>query len=87
MAVLHDNGKDNLIYHAARCFGEPRQGETGRRMPLDRMPFDLVAHNVKLFASDNVANLQALDDYKSWCQSLFGNKWASMHLGPMWSSR
>ena len=90
MAVLHDNGKDNLIYHAARCFGEQRQGETGRRMPLDRMPFDLVAHNVKLFASDNVANLQAPDDYKSWCQSmytLFGNKWASMHLGPMWSSR
>lgn len=88
MAVLHANGKDNLIYHAARCFGERRQGGTGPRMPLDRMPFGLVAHNLKFFASDNVANLQAPDDYKSWCQSmytLFGNKWASMHLGPMWS--
>ena len=88
MAVLHANGKDNLIYHAARCFGEQRQGSTGPRMPLDRMPFGLVAHNLKFFASDNVSNLQAPDDYKSWCQSmytLFGNKWASMHLGPMWS--
>ena len=88
MAVLHANSKENLIYHAARCFGEQRQGYTGPRMPLDRMPFGLVAHNLKFFVSDNVANLQAPDDYKSWCQSmytLFGNKWASMHLGPMWS--
>ena len=67
---------------------EQRQGNTGPRMPLDRMPFGLIAHNLKFFASDNVSNLQAPDDYKSWCQSmytLFGNKWASMHLGPMWS--
>ena len=88
MAVLHAYGKDNLIYHAARCFGEQRQGNTGPGMPLDRMPFGLIAHNLKFFASDNVSNLQAPDDYKSWCQSmykLFGNKWASMHLGPMWS--
>ncbi len=57
-------------------------------MPLDRMPFGLIAHNLKFFASDNVTNLRAPDDYRSWCQSmytLFGNKWASMHLGPMWS--
>ena len=82
------NGKDNLILHAAHCFGEQRQGDASPRMPLDRMPFGLVAHNLKFFASDNVANIQAPDDYKSWCQSmytLFGNKWASMHLGPMWS--
>ena len=46
-------------------------------MPLDRMPFGLIAHNLKFFASDNVANIQAPDDYKSWCQS--------MYLGPMWS--
>ena len=88
MAVLHAGGKDNLIYHAACCFGEERQGDVIPRMPLDRMPFGLIAHNLKFFASDNVANIQAPDDYKSWCQSmysLFGNKWASMHLGPMWS--
>ena len=34
MAVLHANGKDNLIYHAAPCFGEQRQEDTGPRMPL-----------------------------------------------------
>ena len=86
MAVLHASGKDNLIHHAACCFGEECQGEVTPRMPLDRMPFGLIAHNLKFFASDNVANKQAPDDYKSWCQSmysLFGNKWVSMHLRPM----
>ena len=54
MAVLYANGKDNLIYHAACCFGEQRHGNTGPRMPLDRMPFGLIAHNLKLFASDKL---------------------------------
>jgi hypothetical protein len=88
MSVLHAGKKDNLIYHAARCFGEQRHGDVGPRMPLDRMPFGLIAHNLKFFASNQVSNLEAPDDYRSWCQSmyaLFGNKWASMHLGPMWS--
>ena len=88
MSTLHAANKDNLIYHAVRCFGEQCHGGDIPRMPLDRMPFGLIAHNLKFFASDNVSNLQAPDDYRSWCQSmytLFGNKWASMHLGPMWS--
>ena len=88
MSVLRAGNKDNLIYYAARCFGEQRHGDVGPRMPLDRMPFGLIAHNLKFFASNQVSNLEAPDDYRSWCQSmyaLFGNKWASMHLGPMWS--
>ena len=88
MSVLSTNDKDNLFYHAAKCFGEQRPGTNYPRMPLNRMPIGLIAHNLKFFASDNVCKLQAPDDYKSWCQSmytLFGNKWASMHLGPMWS--
>ena len=88
MSVLRAGNKDNLIYYAARCFGEQRHGGASPRMPLDRMPFGLISHNLKFFSSDNVYTLQAPDDYKSWCQSmytLFGNKWASMHLGPMWS--
>ena len=86
MAALHADGKDNLIYHAVRCPGERRQGLP---MVLGCHWIDcLVAHNLKFFTSD-VANPQAPDDYKSWCQSmytLFGNKWTSMHLSPMWSS-
>lgn len=88
MSVLYAGNKDNLIYHAARCFEEQPHGGDIPRMPLDRMLFNLIAHNLKFFASDNVSNLQAPDDYRSWCQSmytLFGNKWASMHMGPMWS--
>ena len=47
MSVFHAGHKDNLIYHAARCFGEQRHGDAGPRMPLDRMPFISVkAHTV-----------------------------------------
>lgn len=88
MSVLQSAGKDNIIYHAARCFGEKRPGMDIPRLPLDRMPFGLIAHNLIFFASDDVKFLEAPGDYKSWFQSLytlFGNKWASMHLGPLWS--
>ena len=88
MKVLFSNGKNNVIYDASRCFGELRPGESCPRMPLSRMPFGLIAHNLRFFASDNTANLEAPADYKSWYQSmytLFGNKWAAMHNGPMWS--
>ena len=88
MNVLQSAGKDNIIYHTARCFGQKRPGQDMPRLPLDRMPFGIIAHNLKFFASDNVRYLQAPEDYKSWCQSMytmFENKWASMRLGPLWS--
>lgn len=88
LKVLFANKKNNLIYDAACCFGKLRPGNNCPRMPLDRMPFGLIAHNLRFFASENVSNLEAPADYKSWYQSmytLFGNKWAAMHNGPMWS--
>ena len=86
--VLFINGKNNVLYDAARCFGEMRPGEDCPRMPLSRMPFGLISHNLRFFASDNASYLEAPPDYKFWYQSmytLFGNKWAAMHNGPMWS--
>ena len=88
LKVLLVNGKNNILYDAARCFGEMRPGEDRPRMPLSRMPFGLISHNLRFFASDNASYLEAPPDYKSWYQSmytLFGNKWAVMHNGPMWS--
>ena len=88
LKVLLVNGKNNVLYDAARCFGEMRPGEDCPRMPLSRMPFGLISHNLRFFASDNASYLEASPDYKSWYQSmytLFGNKWAVMHNGPMWS--
>ena len=88
LKVLLVNGKNNVLYDAARCFGEMRPEEDCPRMPLSRMPFGLISHNLRFFASDNASYLEAPPDYKSWYQSmytLFGNKWAAMHNGPMWS--
>lgn len=86
--ILKMNNKKNLLYHASRCFGQIPPGKTEPRMPLNRMPFGMISHNLCFFSVDDATRLQAPDDYKSWCQSmytLFGNKWASMHCGPMWS--
>ena len=49
MSVLHAGQKDNLIYHAARCFGEQRHGDVGPRMPLDIMPFIAVKAHLAFF--------------------------------------
>ena len=48
MSVLHAGKKDNLIYHAARCFGEQGHGDVGL-MPLDRMPFIAVKAHLAFF--------------------------------------
>ena len=38
MSVLHAGKKDNLIYNAARCFGEQRHGDVGPIMPWIECP-------------------------------------------------
>lgn len=61
LKVLFVNVKNNLIYDAARCFGAmPPKGTP--RMPHHRMPFGLIAHNLRFWASDNVPNLEAPED-------------------------
>ena len=48
----------------------------------------LLAFNCIFFASDDASNLRASEDYKKWMESMysyFGNSWASLFLGPMWS--
>jgi hypothetical protein len=42
--------KDNLIYHATRCFGEQCHGDVGL-MPLDIMPFIAVKAHLAFFNS------------------------------------
>jgi hypothetical protein len=51
MSVLYAGQKDNLIYNAARCFGEQRHGDVGPRMPLNRIPFIAVKAHLAFFNS------------------------------------
>jgi hypothetical protein len=51
MSVLHASKKDNLLYNAARCFGEQRHGDVGPIMPLDKMPFIAVKAYLAFFNS------------------------------------
>ena len=51
MSVLHAGKRDNMIYNAARCFGEQRHGDVGPIMPLDRIPFIAVKAHLAFFNS------------------------------------
>jgi hypothetical protein len=84
--TLYQGGKDNLFYNLGKCLQKSNNGST--RMPLDRMPFGLISHNLKFFSVDNAGTLQTPDDYKSWMETMysrFGQSWAALHLRPMWS--
>ena len=88
MKHLHEKEKDNVIYDLCKCLGEMRADGSGARINVDVMPFGLLAFNCKFFASDDASNLRASEDYKKWMESMysyFGNSWASLFLGPMWS--
>ena len=85
--TLFTKKKDNLFLYLAKCFGEFRE-DGNPRMPVDRMPFGLISHNLKFFGVKNAGTLKAPDDYSSWMQTMysrFGLSWAALHLGPMWS--
>lgn len=87
MQNLQSRGKKNTIYHLSKCVGELRPDGT-TRMPIMRMPFGLISYNCEFFSLDDVNNLHASKDYLQWVETMyahFGNKWACLHNGPMWS--
>ena len=73
-----------------KCIGEVRPDGITTRMPIMRMPFGLISYKLscEFFSHDDVTNLHALEDYIKWMETMyahFGNKWACLHNGPMWS--
>ena len=81
-------GKENTLYFLARSVGELRPDGSGPRMPLDRMPFGLIHHNLQFFAKDNVSNIHPCEHYAEWLTTMFahfGHKWDKLYRGPMWS--
>lgn len=88
MQNLRSKGKSNTIFHLCKCIGEVRPDGSTTRMPIMRMPFGLISYNCEFFSHDNVTNLRASEDYIQWMETMyahFGNKWACLHNGPMWS--
>jgi hypothetical protein len=69
MSVLHACKKDNLIYNAARCFGEQRHGDVGPILPLDKMPFIAVKATwpfLTVFCINDVTQLIQIKFEKWW---------------------
>lgn len=88
MQNLQSKGKSNTIFHLCKSIGEVRPDGSTTRMPIMRMPFGLIAYNCEFFSRDDVTNLHASEDYIQWMETMyahFGNKWACLHNGPMWS--
>lgn len=88
MQNLQSKGKSNTIFHLCKCIGEVRPDGSTTRMPIMRMPFGLISYNCEFFSREDVTNLHASEDYIQWMETMyahFGNKWACLHNGPMWS--
>ena len=84
---LNAAGVGNTLYFLAKGIGESREDESGPRMPLDRMPFGLIHHNLEFFARNDTTNLRPCDHYAEWQTTFahFGHKWDRLFRGPMWS--
>ena len=86
MKNLADNDKPNLIYHLGKCLEPGKEGQS--RLPMDRMPYGLLSHNIMFFSSEDVTNLHPEPHFVDWEISMFshfGHKWAALQRGPMWS--
>ena len=83
---LRDNDKPNLIYYLGKSLEPGKEGQS--RLPLDRMPYGLLSHNIMFFGSEDVTNLHPEPHFVEWEISMFahfGDKWAALQRGPMWS--
>ncbi|XP_035694410.1 uncharacterized protein LOC118428452 [Branchiostoma floridae] len=88
METLRKHGRENTVYHLAHALGTPKDDGSGPRMPVDRMPFPLIEHNAKFFSVEHPDLLRCPKEYLAYMETMyahFGNKWASLHSGPMWS--
>ena len=85
---LQAAGVKNTVYFLVRTVGALRSDGSDPRMPLDRMPFGLIHHNLEFFSNDNCTNLHPVDHYAEWQTTMFahfGHKWDKLFRGPMWS--
>ena len=63
MQRLKENDKANLIYKFAKCFGTLRNDESGEcLMPMNRMPFGLVAYQIEFFTTHNAKQVWNMPD-------------------------
>jgi hypothetical protein len=87
LANLYQNEKYNILYYMGKSLKIQKDG--GCRLPLNRMPFGLLSHNIMFFGSENVTNLHPEPHFVEWEATMyahFGHKWAALQRGPMWSS-
>ena len=88
MVNLSKNGKYNILYNLAKCLAVGEGGKS--RLPLDRMPYGLLSHNIMFFACDDATGLRVEDHYADWLTTMFthfGHKWVALYNGPMWSTQ
>ena len=79
---LQAAGIGNTVYFLVQSIGTLRSDGNGPRIPLDRMPFGLLRHNLEFFAKENPSY-----HYAEWQTTFahFGHKCDRLFRGPMWS--
>lgn len=62
---LNAAGVGNTLYFLGRGIGQLREDGSVPRMPLDRMPFRLIHHNLEFFSRNDTKNLHPCDHVTS----------------------
>ncbi|XP_070548822.1 uncharacterized protein [Ptychodera flava] len=87
ISELSIHEQENTFLHLAKCL-QLRDNEDCHRLPLDRMPWPMLAYNLKFFSVDKAEECSCPEAYQQYMETMytyFGNKWLSLHCGPMWN--
>ncbi|XP_061170730.1 uncharacterized protein LOC133180178 [Saccostrea echinata] len=90
MKMLKEKGKSNVLRDFARCLGLKRPESNEPLMPVDRMPFGLIQHQIQFFCASDVRQISIPEDYYQWLETLdaeFDDRLGRVLRGPMWSGQ
>ncbi|XP_063448946.1 uncharacterized protein LOC134728306 isoform X2 [Mytilus trossulus] len=90
MKTLKENSKPNVVTDFVKCLGTKRPNSQEPLMPVTRMPFGLIQHQIQFFCASDIRQISIPDDYFQWLETLdaeFEDKLGRILRGPMWSGQ
>ncbi|CAG2230903.1 unnamed protein product [Mytilus edulis] len=90
MKTLKENSKPNVVKDFVKCLGTKRPNSQEPLMPVTRMPFGLIQHQIQFFCASDIRQISIPDDYFQWLETLdaeFEDKLGRILRGPMWSGQ
>lgn len=60
MTTLEKKGKPNLLFDLAKCLGTTRPNSDETLLPMNRMPFGLIQHQLQFFSATDVRQVTVI---------------------------